>query len=147
MGNIKVDKQLLKINNEVIHLDKLALIEVGRQYNEDLGMYRLRVFNSSCMYKDIEGTHTWEEKELFGLLYHLCQELNQTHPEFVNFGISKLVNLSNVVDIKQTTNSKNQAFAELYFDNSKIKFPIESKYDYIHLLEDFENYKSNVAEM
>ena len=110
-------------------------------------MYRLRVFNSSCMHKDIEGTHTWEEKELFGLLYHLCQELNQTHPEFVNFGISKLVNLSNVVDIKQTINSKNQAFAELYFANSKIKCPIESKNDYIHLLEDFENYKSNVAEM
>ena len=44
MAQVKQDKNFLKIYNNRYDINKIAVIEVGRQYQDDIGMFRLRVF-------------------------------------------------------------------------------------------------------
>lgn len=143
MAQVKQDKNFLKIYNNRYDINKIAVIEVGRQYQDDVGMFRLRVFQPNGTFEDIDNTHNWDI-EVVMELFNLVKQVLKQNEEFISFEKTKIVNLSLVKDI-QFCEMMDKSYTKICFDRMSFKCGKNYPEAYNKLLIKYNNYISNAT--
>lgn len=143
MLKVKQDGKYLKLGNEVFNITEIAVVEIGKEYNEDIGMFRLRVFQPNGRYIDLEGTHSWELENVMQDFSSVKQVL-KINPEFVSMEKTKLINLSLIKDI-QFCEKTDKTYTKICFESLSFKCGKNYPEAYTIIKNKYYNYVQNNA--